>query len=137
MCGDGHLSRLYYTGGDAMHELSIAMRVIDLAEVHCRAEGGGQVVAVTLRIGRLAAVEPHALRTALAMAAVGTLLEEATLRIVEVPVAIWCPGCEREVDLPGLVPLACPACGTRSGDIRRGDELDLESLEIMVAEVPA
>ena len=61
-----------------MHELSIAMRVIDLAEVHCRAEGGGQVVAVTLRIGRLAAVEPHALRTALAMAAVGTLLEEAT-----------------------------------------------------------
>jgi hypothetical protein len=43
-----------------------------------------------------------------------------------------------EVDLPGIQSLACPACGTTSGDIRAGRELDLESLEILDAQpVPA
>jgi hydrogenase nickel incorporation protein HypA/HybF len=114
-----------------MHELSIAMRVIDLAAGHLRAAGGGRVAAVRLRVGRLAGVVPDALRSALAMAARGTAFEAAAIEIDEVPVRIWCPACEREVDLPGLVPLACPACGTRSGDVRGGHDLELESLALV------
>jgi hydrogenase nickel incorporation protein HypA/HybF len=117
-----------------MHELSIAMRVIDLAEGHLRAAGGGRVAAVRLRVGRLAGVAPDALRSALSMAAQGTAFEDATLEIDELPVRIWCPACRQEVDLPGLVPLACPVCGTRSGDVRAGHELELESL-VLAAEV--
>lgn len=113
-----------------MHELSIAIRVIGLAEEHLRAAGGGRVERVTLRVGRLAAVEAAALQTACETAAADTPLEQAEVRIVEVPVRIWCPSCRREVDLPGLVPLACPECGTPSGDVRGGHELELESLEI-------
>lgn len=113
-----------------MHELSLALRLIDLADEHRRAAGGGRVAAVTLRIGRLAAVEPAALRTAFAAAAEGTPLAAAVLEIVEVPVRIWCPGCRCEADLPGLFPLACPACGTASGDIRAGAELELDSLAL-------
>jgi hydrogenase nickel incorporation protein HypA/HybF len=116
-----------------MHELSIAMRVIDLAEIHWQAAGGGRVTSVRLRVGRLAGVVPDALRTALAMAAEGTPLEAATVEITEVPVRIWCPACAREVDLPGIVPLACPVCGTRSGDVRAGDQLELESLVLATA----
>jgi hydrogenase nickel incorporation protein HypA/HybF len=117
-----------------MHELSIAMRVIELAEGHLRAAGGGRVTSVRLRVGRLAGVVPDALRSALAMAAQGTMLEAAAVEIVDVPVRIWCPACDREVDLPGLVPLACPACGSRGGDMRAGDELELESL-VLAADV--
>jgi|694.fasta_scaffold33723_7 hydrogenase nickel incorporation protein HypA/HybF len=117
-----------------MHELSIAIRVIDLAEGHLRAAGGGRVVSVRLRVGRLASVVPESLRTALAMAAQGTALEAAVVEIEDVPVRIWCPGCEREVELPGVVPLACPECGARSGDVRAGGELELESL-VLAAEL--
>jgi hydrogenase nickel incorporation protein HypA/HybF len=79
-------------------------------------------------------VAPLALQGAFALAAQGTTLEAAALEIAEVPVRIWCPACAREIDLPGLVPLACPACGTSSGDVRAGDELELESL-VLAAEV--
>lgn len=121
-----------------MHELSIAIRVIGLAEEHLRAAGGGRVERLTLRVGRLAAVEAAALRRACEAAAAGTPFEQAEVLIVELPLRIWCPACRREVDLPGLVPLACSACGTRSGDIRGGHELELESLEITApARVPA
>ena len=46
------------------------------------------------------------------------------------PVRIWCPTCENEQDLPGILHLACPSCGTRSGDIRAGRELDIESITL-------
>jgi hydrogenase nickel incorporation protein HypA/HybF len=116
-----------------MHELSIAIRVIDLAEGHLRAAGGGRVATVRLRVGLLAGAATEALRSALALAAQGTPLEAATVEIEEVPVRIWCPACQREVDLPELVPLACPECGERSGDVRAGGELELESL-VLAAE---
>ena len=116
-----------------MHELSIAIRVIDLATGHLRAADGGRVVSIRLRVGRLAGVVPESLRTALGIAAQGTALEAAVVEIEDVPVRIWCPACEREVELPGIVPLACPVCGARSGDVRAGDELELASL-VLAAE---
>jgi hydrogenase nickel incorporation protein HypA/HybF len=51
-------------------------------------------------------------------------------------VTIWCAACHREVELPGIQSLACPACGTPSGDIRAGRELDLESIVLMDDEAP-
>jgi hydrogenase nickel incorporation protein HypA/HybF len=117
-----------------MHELSIAARVVEEAAERCLAAGGRQVAAVTLRIGRLAGVDPASLRFGFELLRAGTPLESADLRIVDVPVRVWCPTCAAEVDLPGIQRLACPLCGTASGDIRAGRELDLESLEILDAE---
>lgn len=121
-----------------MHELSIAARVVEQASGHCRAAGGRRVVSVTLRIGRLACVHESALRLAFEALREDTPLESAELRIIDVPVRIWCPACAAEVDLPGIQSLACPVCRAVSGDIRAGRELDLESLEILDAPtVPA
>lgn len=118
----------------AMHEFSIATRVVEEAAGRCRAAGGGRVVAVTLRIGRLAGVSTPALRFAFDNLRGDTPLESADLRVVEVPVRIWCATCAAEVELPGIQSLACPFCGTLSGDIRAGRELDLDSIEILDAE---
>lgn len=114
-----------------MHEFSIAARVVEQATQQCRAAGGHRVVAVTLRIGRLVCVDADALRFAFGHLRADTPLAAAVLRIAEVPVRIWCPSCAAEVELPGIQRLACPACGTTSGDIRAGRELDLASLEIV------
>lgn len=116
-----------------MHELSIAARLVDLATEHARTAGGGLVTAVTVRIGRLTCVHATALSSGFAALRDGTPLAQAELRIIDVPVRIWCPRCAAEVDLPDIARLACPRCGTRSGDIRAGRELDLDSIELEAA----
>lgn len=113
-----------------MHELSIANRVVELVAEQVTAVGARRATAVVLRIGDLACVHADALRFSFELVREGTPASGAELRIVHVPVAIWCDVCSREVQLPGIQKFACPACGTPSGDIRRGRELDLESIEI-------
>jgi hydrogenase nickel incorporation protein HypA/HybF len=120
-----------------MHELSIASRVVELATEHCRAAAAGRVAAVTLRIGRLACVHEDALRFSFDLVREGTPLASAILHVVEVPVTVWCPACTAEQTLPGIQHFACPACGTPTGDIRAGKELDLESLELETTEAAA
>jgi len=117
-----------------MHELSIASRVVELATEHCRAAAGDRVTAVPLRIGRLACVHQEALRFSFDIVRAGTPVEAAVLHVVEVPVTVWCPTCAVERTLPGIQHFACPVCGTPSGDIRAGQELDLDSLELETTE---
>jgi hydrogenase nickel incorporation protein HypA/HybF len=113
----------------AMHELSIANRIVEIAGDRCREEAARAKV-VTVRIGALSCVHEDALRFSFELVREGTPLADAELRVVTVPVAIWCGTCDREVELPGIQRFACPACGTPSGDIRAGRELDLESIEL-------
>ena len=116
--------------GFIVHELSIASRVVELVGEEVRAAGGGRVAAVTLKIGALSCVHEDALRFSFNLVREGTPLAGAELRIVTVPVVIWCAACSREVAIPGIQKFACPECGTLSGDIRAGRELDLESIEL-------
>jgi hydrogenase nickel incorporation protein HypA/HybF len=115
-----------------MHELSIATAVIGAVCREVAAAGGGPVIAVTLRIGRLSTVNEGALRYCFDLAGDGTACAGARLEIIDVPVRIWCGACGEERDLPGIQRFACPGCGQLSGDIRAGRELDLESIELGV-----
>ncbi len=113
-----------------MHELSIATSIVEIAREEVAAAGGGRVVAVTVRVGRLASVHEVALRSAFEVATADTPLAGAELRVVVVPVTIRCASCDGERELAGIGSLACPTCGRPSGDIRAGNELEVESIEI-------
>jgi len=115
-----------------MHELSIATAVIGAVCREVAAAGGGPVITVTLRIGRLSMVQEGALRSCFDLASAGTDCAGARLAIIDVPVRIWCAACGEERELPSIQRLACPECGRLSGDIRAGRELDLESIELGV-----
>jgi len=116
-----------------VHELSIASRVVELVAEQVRAAGAERATAVTLRIGELSCVHEDALRFSFDLVREGTPAADAELRIVTVPVTIWCAACDRTVVLPGIRKFACPICGTASGDIRAGRELDLDSIEVAAA----
>ena len=120
----------FSAGLSFMHELSIAMRIVEMVEAEVAAAGGGRVEAVRLRIGQLAGVHEAALRFAFEQAREGSVAEQATLCITDLPVAVFCPRCDRIVELPQITPLACPACRQPTGDIRQGQELELESIEL-------
>ena len=112
-----------------MHELSIALGIVDVAAEEV-ARRGGRVVVVHMKVGQLSGVVPAALRSAFELAREPEpALAAAELVIEEVPVAARCPACaaERAVPFPEL---RCPACGGPTPDVVRGRELEVVALEI-------
>ena len=120
--------------GTNVHELSIAHGVVSLAVDAAEQAGAAAVKTLTLKIGMLAGIVEDPLRFCYDLAAEGTLLEGSQLVIHRLPIVVHCAECDRDVELPGVQSFRCPDCGTLSGDIRQGRELEIESLEIEVKE---
>jgi hydrogenase nickel incorporation protein HypA/HybF len=113
-----------------MHELSIALSIVDLAAEEAGRQHGGRVVAVHLRLGLLSGVATEALRSAFALAREGTALADAELVIEEIPVVVHCPRCAAERTVASPSQLSCPGCATTTPEVVRGRELELVALEI-------
>jgi hydrogenase nickel incorporation protein HypA/HybF len=113
-----------------MHELSIALSILDIASEEAERQGG-RVAAVHLRLGPLSGVVARALLSAYDLARENTPLAEAELVIEEVPVVAFCAGCDAEQIVPSVMDLCCPVCGVPTPDIRGGRELEVVALEIV------
>ena len=79
-----------------MHELSIALSILDVAEEHAAKQDHSQVKAIYVRIGPLAGVVNDALLSAYELATEKTQFERSRLIIEEVPIVIYCSKCEAE-----------------------------------------
>lgn len=112
-----------------MHELSIALSILDLAAEEAERHGG-RVAAVHLRLGSLSGVVREALVSAYDLARERTPLARAELVVEEVPIVTYCPSCAIEVTPPAMYDLRCPACGTATPELVRGRELEIVALEI-------
>jgi hydrogenase nickel incorporation protein HypA/HybF len=112
-----------------MHELSIALSLLDLVEEESTRRGC-RVGAVHLRLGAISGVVREALTSAFAMAREGTPLAEVDLLIEEVPVVVSCPVCAAEREPVSPLELRCPACGAPTPDVVGGRELEVFALEI-------
>ena len=113
-----------------MHELGIAESAARAAIEEMRRHGGQRIVALTLRIGDLAAVDAEALRFAFEAVSAGTALEGAELAIENVPGIAWCSDCREEFTAAGGIFFKCPHCGNFSGELRGGREIELARLEL-------
>ena len=112
-----------------MHELSIALCILDLAAEEAERRGG-RVCAVHLKLGPLSGVVKEALRSAYDLAREGTPLAGAELVVEDVPVVGYCPACAAERTPAALPLLCCPDCGGPLPEVRRGRELVVVALEI-------
>jgi hydrogenase nickel incorporation protein HypA/HybF len=112
-----------------VHELSIALSVLDIVRDAAAGSGLASVTVVRLRVGRASGVQPDSLRFAFDCSKVGTPAEGAALEIEEVPVGGHCAVCNG--DFTSLEPyvLACPLCGGTSFNVTTGDELHVLDLE--------
>ena len=79
-----------------MHELSVALSILDVAAEGAAREGAAAVAAIHLRLGPLAGVVKEALLSAFELAREGSPLAAARLVIEEVPVVVYCPRCAAE-----------------------------------------
>lgn len=113
-----------------MHELSIALSMVEMAAEEAARRGGAQVSAIHLKLGQLSGVVKEALLFSYDVACEGTPLEGSRLVIEEIPVVIYCPMCEAERTLASLQHFRCPVCDTPTPQILRGKELEVAALEI-------
>jgi len=110
-----------------MHELSVAHAIVSTV-VEALPEDAPRVLEVRVRIGVLSGVVPDALSYAYDVAAQGTPLADAPLRIERAPIVIHCAACDATRTLPGTTDFSCPECGAPSGDVRDGRDMEIVSL---------
>lgn len=113
-----------------MHELSIAMSMVEMATEEAARQGGAQVTALHLRLGQLSGVVKDALLFSWEVACENTPLAGSQLVIEEVPVAVFCPVCRAERTLVSIQHFFCPVCETAAPEVVRGKELQVVALEI-------
>ncbi len=113
-----------------MHEMGIAMEIVEIATASIPAGMQGQrVERVNLKIGKLSAVVPESLRFCFEIVAKDTPLCNAKLNIEEVPVVVRCLDCNSQEIINEPV-FACRKCSSGSVEVISGRELDINSIEI-------
>jgi hydrogenase nickel incorporation protein HypA/HybF len=113
-----------------MHELSIAMSIVEMAEEEAERHGKVQVHAVHLRLGLLSGVVKQALLSSYEMACEDTVLQGSELLIEEIPVEVFCPKCEVAKPVSSIQWFCCPDCGTATPTVLRGKEMEVVALEL-------
>lgn len=112
-----------------MHELSIAMSIVDLAQEEAE-QRGVQVTGVRVKLGALSGVVKDALMASYEMACFETPLQGSRLVVEEVPVIALCPTCETQRAISSVQLFCCEVCGTPVSEIVQGKEMQVVALEI-------
>lgn len=112
-----------------MHELSIAMSIVEMAEEEAKARNL-HVTAVHLKLGALSGVVKEALLSSFGIACDGTPLEGSRLLIEDVPVEVYCAACKANRKAVSTQWLSCPECGGGSSAVVHGKELEVTALEV-------
>lgn len=108
-----------------MHELGITRSVVAICAEN---SGGAAVKRVTLEIGKLSAILPDAVRFCFDICAKGTVVEGASLEIIEIPGKAYCADCGGETELLDLVGKC--NCGSKNLRIVAGEELKVKEMEV-------
>jgi len=115
-----------------VHELSIVYSIVQTVTAALESDIGCQtqrVRSIRLQVGALAGVTIDALLFSYDLATEGTALAGSRLEIEKLPVEVYCPACDAIGTLDGIQSFRCPTCGTLTGDIRQGRELEIVSVE--------
>jgi hydrogenase nickel incorporation protein HypA/HybF len=113
-----------------MHELSIALSILDIVESACRDNDCSRVERVRVRIGRAAGVMSDSLSFSFDAAKGGTVAAGAALEIDEVPVGGHCRDCAADFTVGEKYVFGCPKCGGVEFTVHSGHELEVVDLEV-------
>jgi len=113
-----------------MHELSIAMSILDGVEEEMQRHAGRCVEAVHVRIGPLSGVVKESLASAYELAREATPFAASYLVFEDAPVTVLCAYCQAERLVQSLDRFCCAECATPATNIVHGRELEITALEL-------
>ncbi|MDX2562956.1 hydrogenase maturation nickel metallochaperone HypA [Streptomyces sp. TX20-6-3] len=119
-----------------MHEMSLAVAVVDQVETAAKARGAAGVRSIELDVGELAGVVADALAFCFELACAGTVVEGAELITRTVPGTARCAACAEDWAV-GMPPrLLCPRCGAAADGLVSGRELQIREVRWADPEAP-
>ena len=110
-----------------MHELSLALEVIDLAEREAKKNEVKVVREILIEIGDLSGVEADAFELALDLLVKDSILENAAKQIIHTPGKGRCTACDLEFEMKQMLS-TCPECHCYPSEIRGGREFRVVSM---------
>jgi hydrogenase nickel incorporation protein HypA/HybF len=113
-----------------MHELSIALGILDAVADEAERRSIAVVKAVHIRFGPLSGVVGQSLTAAFELAREGTDLAGCELIMEETPLTVHCAVCDRDDVNDTIQNLCCPRCGSNDVSVVGGRELEVTALEI-------
>ncbi len=118
-----------YSPLSVMHEMSIALSIVEAVEAKAREEGAGRISGVDLLIGKLAGIEPESLKFCFSAAAKGTQAEGAVLAVDEPEGIGECGECGMRFSVTFYY-AECPECRSLRIKIVSGEEFLIQSITI-------
>lgn len=113
-----------------MHELSIALGIVKIAEDETKKAKANKVESIELEIGTLAGVEFDSLNYVWDAAVKGTVLESASKEIEIIKAKANCLDCDILFDIEHIYD-TCPKCKSHIKAIIKGKELRVKSLVVI------
>jgi hydrogenase nickel incorporation protein HypA/HybF len=112
-----------------MHEMSLAVNIVELVSEKAQGAGGGKITSVELEAGKLSGVMVKALRFCFDAASRNTPAEGARLEVREIDGLGNCLDCGCSFALDSLLG-QCPQCGGYAVETVQGKELKVVSFTI-------
>ena len=110
-----------------MHELSLAIQIVEMATEETTKAGSNTIMEIELEVGTLAGVDVEALTFAMESAVIGSLAENARVNIIQIPALAQCNNCQETFPVEDLFTV-CPDCQSYDTRLIKGSELRLKSL---------
>ncbi len=112
-----------------MHELSIALGIVNIAEKEIKKAHKNKVELIELEIGALAGIEFNSLDFIWPSAVKNTVLEGAEKKINIIEGEAICGDCQHIFKLKNIFD-SCPECNSYLKGITKGKELRVKYLEV-------
>lgn len=113
-----------------MHELSVALGIVDIAENEIKKANATSVAVIELEIGILAGVELESLDFVWPTAVYNTVLEKAEKKVIVIEGKAKCIDCDTLFKIVHLYD-TCPICHSNFKGIVQGKELRIKALEVV------
>ena len=112
-----------------MHEMSIAINIVEIAEDTAKKEKANKINEVTLELGILSGVIPDALEFCFESACKGTIAEGAKLDLIQLSANAFCDNCQFPFQTKEMV-ANCPQCNELIINVQGGRELRVKSINV-------
>jgi len=112
-----------------MHELSVALGIVKIAEAETAKAKAKEVELIELEIGTLAGIEFESLDFVWSSAVKDTVLEKAIKKIDIIKAKAKCVDCDTVFEIENVYD-SCPSCSSFFKSILQGKELKVKALEV-------
>lgn len=112
-----------------MHEMTIAMNIVDIVCQKAEEEKAVKVNSVELVIGELSGIMIDSLEFCFEAACKNTIAERAELNINKIEAEAFCKSCNNTFRMESDFSL-CPTCNDFNFEIKKGKEFSIKSFNI-------